>query len=34
MARADETPEGCIERADRLMYQSKADGRNRVSLEP
>lgn len=34
MARADETPEICIERADLLMYQSKANGRNRVSLEP
>lgn len=28
-----ETPEQCLDRADKLMYQSKADGRNRVTVE-
>ena len=29
----DDTPETVLNRADRLMYQSKMDGRNRVRLE-
>lgn len=32
-ARPDDTPETVLNRVDRLMYQSKMDGRNRVSLE-
>jgi diguanylate cyclase (GGDEF)-like protein/PAS domain S-box-containing protein len=32
-ARMDDTPEALLNRADRLMYQSKMAGRNRVSLE-
>jgi diguanylate cyclase (GGDEF)-like protein/PAS domain S-box-containing protein len=33
MARRDDTPEALLNRADRLMYRSKMEGRNRVSLE-
>ncbi len=32
MAVADESPEQLLERADRLLYRSKTDGRNRVTL--
>jgi len=32
MARKDDTPETLLNRADRLMYRSKVEGRNRVSL--
>ncbi len=33
IADPDETADDCVERADKLMYQSKANGRNRVTLE-
>lgn len=33
VARLDDTPETVLNRADRLMYQCKMDGRNRVCLE-
>ncbi|MGD9782802.1 MAG: diguanylate cyclase [Kiritimatiellia bacterium] len=32
IGRADDTLETLVKRADRLLYQSKADGRNRVTL--
>jgi len=32
MARRDDTPETLLNRSDRLMYRSKMEGRNRVSL--
>jgi len=32
MAHCEETPDACVERADRLMYTAKAQGRNRVVL--
>ncbi len=32
VARPEDTPEGLIDRADKLMYRSKAGGRNRVTL--
>lgn len=34
MARQGETIQDCLDRADRLMYQSKRAGRNRVTLDP
>lgn len=34
MSRPGETAEEVLRRADALLYQSKAEGRNRVSLEP
>jgi diguanylate cyclase (GGDEF)-like protein/PAS domain S-box-containing protein len=33
LARPDDTAESVVERADRLMYRSKAEGRNRVTVE-
>jgi len=33
IADPEETPEMCMDRADRLMYQSKANGRNRITLK-
>ncbi len=33
LARPEETPEECLHRADQCMYQSKTNGRNRVTLE-
>lgn len=33
IANADESADDCVERADKLMYRSKADGRNRVTIE-
>jgi diguanylate cyclase (GGDEF)-like protein len=32
-ARPDDSPETLLHRADRLMYQCKMEGRNRVCLE-
>ena len=32
MARADDTPQSLLKRADALMYQAKAGGRNRVEF--
>lgn len=34
MARPGETAQACVDRADRLMYTSKQQGRNRVTLDP
>jgi len=34
LARKEDTEETLLERADRLMYRSKASGRNRISLDP
>lgn len=34
MAKATDTNEGIVDRADHLMYASKADGRNRVTTDP
>ena len=34
IAHRDDTPETLLNRADRLMYRSKMEGRNRASLEP
>ncbi len=33
LVRADDTYESLLERADRLLYKSKSDGRNRVSFQ-
>jgi diguanylate cyclase (GGDEF)-like protein/PAS domain S-box-containing protein len=33
MARPEETPQDCVDRADRCMYRSKQEGRNRVTLD-
>jgi PleD family two-component response regulator len=33
LARIQDTPETLIQRADRLMYLSKAAGRNRITYE-
>ncbi|HEU0264294.1 MAG TPA: diguanylate cyclase [Geobacterales bacterium] len=33
LARQDDTAESLLERSDRLMYQSKCEGRNRVTIE-
>jgi len=33
MARAEDTPQSLLERADQLMYRAKAGGRNRVQFE-
>lgn len=33
MADPQETPEACVERGDRMMYQAKATGRNRVCTD-
>jgi PleD family two-component response regulator len=33
MARFDDTPESIVARADRLMYVSKNNGKNLVTLE-
>jgi len=33
MADANETPDACIERADRMMYCAKSDGRNRICVD-
>lgn len=33
IAQPEETPESCLERADRLMYRSKSEGRNRITME-
>jgi diguanylate cyclase (GGDEF)-like protein/PAS domain S-box-containing protein len=33
LSRLGEDPEALVERADRLMYRSKAEGRNRVTIE-
>jgi diguanylate cyclase (GGDEF)-like protein len=32
LARADDTLESLLKRADELLYQSKSDGRNRVTV--
>jgi diguanylate cyclase (GGDEF)-like protein len=32
MARADDTPQSLVKRADSLMYRAKAGGRNRVEF--
>jgi diguanylate cyclase (GGDEF)-like protein len=33
LIRIGDTPNGLIERADKLMYQSKVNGRNQVTLD-
>jgi diguanylate cyclase (GGDEF)-like protein len=33
LTRPDDTPESLLKRADNLLYQSKREGRNRVTVE-
>jgi GGDEF domain-containing protein len=34
LARSDDTEATVLERADRYMYKSKSDGKNRVTTDP